>query len=365
MERCKKCILPANYLNISFDANGVCSFCNSHTQKTYPGLDKMREDVRAILKKHPNRKFDCVLGISGGRDSTYLLHILKNVLGLNPLAYFVNHDFIPEHTRNNVMTIAKKADVKLIVEKSQVLRHCFHKTFKAWKKRPSPATISAFCMGCKSRVLFTDYKLAIKYKIPLIINGGTPFEYASYKMDLMKMDPESKKIRSYKMGYFHQIMKNPSLILDPYIILMQGAEYLTYINFHPTLHRLIRSFYHLSFIDPYWMYTKWEEKEVMSTIKKEFDWKNFPGMKSTWRGDCYIGPVRQYLYYALLGYSDKDVHLSSLIRDGQITREEAMNRITEENNSSISVLSACCEKAGVDINEINGIVDKYRKEHNQ
>jgi hypothetical protein len=361
MERCKKCILPSNYPTISFDAGGVCSFCNSPLQITYPGLDKMREGLRAIIEKRSDRKFDCVLGVSGGRDSTYLLHVLKNMLGLNPLAYFIDHDFIPEHTRDNVMTIAKKAGVKLIVEKSRILHHCFHKTFKAWKKRPTPATISAFCMGCKSRVLFTDYKLAIRYKIPLIINGGTPFEHASYKEALMKMDPKSSKMRSYKMGYFHQIMNNPSLILDPYLILMQGAEYLAYLNFHPRLHRFLRSLYHITFIDPYWMYIKWEEKEVTSTIKKEFDWKNFPGMKSTWRGDCYIGPIRQYLYYALLGYSDKDVHLSGLIRDGQITREEAMNRITEENNSSINVLATCCEKAGIDINEINSIVDKYGK----
>lgn len=249
LKRCSKCILPSTYPNISFDAHGICSSCAGHAQKTYPGLDKMREDVYAILKKRPGRGFDCVLGISGGRDSTYLLHILKNVLGLNPLAYFIDHDFIPEHTRDNVMTIARKAGVKLIVEKSPILLHCFHKTFNAWKKRPDPATISAFCMGCKSRVIFTDYKLAVRYKIPLIINGGTPFEYASYKTDLMKIDPQSSKMRSYKMGYLHQITKNPILVLDPTLLLMQGAEYMTYINFHPALHRFVRSFFHGPVLD--------------------------------------------------------------------------------------------------------------------
>lgn len=321
----------------------------------------MSEDVRAILDRHPDRRYDCVLGISGGRDSTYMLHILKNVLGLNPLTYFIDHDFIPDHTRNNVMTIAKKAGVKLIVEKSPVLHYCFHKTYNAWKKRPSPATISAFCMGCKSRVIFTDYKLAIQYKIPLIINGGTPFEYASYKTDLMKTDPQSSKMRSYIMGYVHEIIKNPSLVLDPRLILMQGFEYMTYMNFNPAAHRFLRSLFHLTFIDPYWMYIKWEEKKVLSTIKTEFDWKNFPGMQSSWRGDCYIGPLRQYLYYALLGYSDKDVHLSALIRDGQISREEALNRVTDENRFSTHVLRACCDKIGIDISEIKNIVDTHGK----
>lgn len=114
-------------------------------------------------------------------------------------------------------------------------------------------------------------------------------------------------------------------------------------------------------MDPYWMYMKWEEKDVLATIKKVFDWKNFPGMQSTWRGDCYIGPIRQYLYYALLGYSDKDVHLSALIRDGQISREEAMQRIAEENAGSTRVLRVCCDKIGIDIGDIKDIVEHYGK----
>jgi hypothetical protein len=359
--RCTKCILPTDYLGISFDVHGVCSLCNSYAKRTYPGPEEMRKKVREILDRRPDRGFDCVLGVSGGRDSSFLLHFLKNELGLNPLAYFIDHDFIPDHTRENVHTITKKVGVKLVVEKSKILRHCFYTQFNAWKKRPSPATISSFCMGCKSRVLLMDYKMAIRHKIPLIINGGTPYEYASYKTELMKMVPGSSRRRSYAAGYLHQVAKNPSLVTDPYCFLMQGVEFFTHLNFNPAAHRLVRSLYRISFIDPYWMFIRWDEKQVMSTLKEKLDWKNFPGMKTTWRGDCYIGPIRQFLYYAMLGYSDKDAHLSALVRDGQITRAEALERITEENESSLDSVKVCCGKIGINVDDVKAIVDKYGK----
>jgi glucosamine--fructose-6-phosphate aminotransferase (isomerizing) len=358
-DRCAKCILPSNYLGLTFNAGGICSHCQNFVPHTYLGIDALKNDIQEILHRFPDRTYDCILGISGGRDSTYLLHILKNVLNLNPLTYFIDHDYIPEHTRKNVHTIAEKAGVKLVVEKSKILGRCFPKEYRAWNKRPSASTISALCMGCKGRVVFSDYRLGIKYRVPIIINGGTPFEYASYKSDLMKMRPGTSEMRSYKSGYFHEVMKNPSLISDPYLFFMQAFEYFTYMPFNPLTNKALRNIFHFTFIEPYWKYIRWEEKEVIETIQKEFDWKNFPGMQSTWRGDCHIGPVRQFLYYALLGYSDKDVHLSALIRDGQVSREEAMRRITEENKSSRDILAVCCRKAGVDYDDLMETVKKH------
>ena len=360
-DRCVQCIMPANYLGISFDQEGVCSYCKNHKNIKYLGLEEMKKDIYNIIDRKKDRKFDCVLGLSGGRDSNYMLHILRNELNLNPLVYFIDHDFIPEHTRQNVIRIASKCNVKLMIEKSRILTHCFYYEFNAWKKHPTPATLPTFCMGCKGRVIFTDYKLAIKYRIPLIINAGTPFEYVSYKSDLVKINPKTSKKTSYFAGYFRQVIKNPLLVLDPKCFLMQGAEFIINYNFNPFFHKFLQSFFNVNIMVPFWKYIRWEEKKVLETIQKVFEWKNFPAMSSTWRGDCYIGPIRQYLYHVFLGYNDKDVHLSALIRDRQLCREEAINRLKEEHLLLTNVAKICCEKSGINFNELQNLVEEYKK----
>ncbi len=68
--------MPRHYPGIIFDQAGRCSECGNYRQRLYTGIESLRSDINNILKKHPHRNYDCILGISGGRDSTYLLHIL-------------------------------------------------------------------------------------------------------------------------------------------------------------------------------------------------------------------------------------------------------------------------------------------------
>lgn len=111
LERCSKCILPANYPGISLDENGTCSLCKDYILTNYLGVEKFKEDISLILKKYPNRKYDCVLGLSGGRDSTYLLHILTKELNLKLIAFFIDSGFIPQHTIDNVKNAIKKPEL--------------------------------------------------------------------------------------------------------------------------------------------------------------------------------------------------------------------------------------------------------------
>lgn len=81
---------------------------------------------------------------------------------------------------------------------------------------------------------------------------------------------------------------------------------------------------------------------MLRTIKNRYNWENFEGMASSWRGDCLLGPLRQHIYKQILGYNDKTPHLSDLIRDGQISREEALSRISPEENSNLNIIKKCC-----------------------
>jgi hypothetical protein len=148
------------------------------------------------------------------------------------------------------------------------------------------------------------------------------------------------------------------LVLNPYSLIVQIIEFLTYMG---PYQKRMNSWFKKTPIKPYWSHIHWNEKEVLSTIQNKYSWENWPGIESTWRGDCYIAPFRQYLYKKLLGYNDKDVHYSKLIRDGQLTREEAINRLKSEDVLQEDIFKLCCERLNVSFDEVTKIIstNKY------
>ena len=105
LKRCTRCQLPQTYPGITFDAQGVCNLCRTERQDTpYLGLEALREKTAHILAgSKASRRYDAAVAFSGGRDSTYLLHFAKEVLGLNVLAVSLDHRFMPEETSRTIL----------------------------------------------------------------------------------------------------------------------------------------------------------------------------------------------------------------------------------------------------------------------
>lgn len=347
--RCTKCVLPNDYPGISLNEEGVCAHCEKESETEYWGIEKLKEDVQAMLAEFPDRQYDCVLGLSGGRDSTYLLHILKKELDLNVLTFFVDHGLIPDHTRENVQKITSQMGVKLVVDNHTSLTKCFPIQYKAWLKKPRVETLSTLCMGCKSSIIHNFYRYAKKYNAPLMMLGWTPFEGARYKMNLMRSNPQDTSILSYITGYLKQILKNPAIVAHPIAIATQFKEFMTfygpYKKIQNKLHNKIE-------VKPFHKHVKWEEAVVTKTIQEQYNWKNFEGMVSSWRGDCLLGPIRQYLYHEILGYNDKAPHFSDLIRDGQLCRDEALARLPKEEETNEHIVRNCCMALGIDFDSM-------------
>ena len=98
-KRCSRCISDSTCPGIKFDQNGVCNFCHLHDKWVveYPnderGEEKLSRIMKKIIRDGKGNKFDCVVGISGGRDSTYLLHLIVKKYKLRPLAMHFNDGF--------------------------------------------------------------------------------------------------------------------------------------------------------------------------------------------------------------------------------------------------------------------------------
>ena len=359
MKRCSKCMLPENYPGIVFNKDGICNYCVGHTGREYGGVDALKRDIEAALEKKQkerSKEYDCMICFSGGRDSSFLLHYFKKVLNLRVLAYSVDNGFIPEQTKMNMKNITEMLNVKLVIEKHQNLERCLKHHISAWIKRPSAAMIGLLCTGCKYSMVSRIKKFAEKKKIPVVILGETPFETEGhYKRNLMKINPNSGDNsaidRSFIAGYLNRVLRNPRWVLKPYALMMQFAEYFFYFRKNVLGAGDFFPFF------PFMNYIRWEEKKVTAILTKELDWKQNPDVEMNWRGDCQIAILKLYLYKKILGFNDTDEGLSCLIRDKQITRQEAMERLEKEGNIPEGAVKEIFKDLGLSYPELEKTLD--------
>jgi hypothetical protein len=351
---CNACILPEDYVGLRMDDNGVCNYCKEENTKKYLGKESLIEKVRDILAGFPDRKYDCVVGFSGGRDSTFLLWYVVTQLKLKPLAVFIDSGLIPEQTIENINTTVKLLNADLKIVKHDYLRKSFSHHFNAWLKRPVPETLLTLCVGCRLGIYKYVDQEAIRQKIPIVFSGGSPFEGKQYKKNVVKLNPDQKSKSSFVLGYLKQVILNPSLVLNPYCLSVQLREFLTIFYFQKILNRKAK----IRKISLYHSYIRWEKDLIENTLQEELNWKKYPGLNTAYRGDCFIGIIRQYLYWKTLGYNDKDDHLSCLIRDHQISRDEAIAVIDDEHSVPIPVLEDICEKAKIDFSQMKRFINK-------
>lgn len=344
MQRCQKCIMPANYPQIMFDNEGVCNFCINQRKIEYQGAEALKSKILSYRRVSGSSKYDCAVGFSGGRDSSYLLYYLSKVLNLNVIAFTIDNGNIPPETQQNIKNTAKLLNIKVIIKHYPYLENCLTHHLKAWLQKPSATMITALCVGCRLGIAKGEYKLLQEYQIPVYISGGTPFEGNNYKTTLLRIPQNNKKKASLILGYIFQVIQNPKWISNPYAFFIQANEFMAYYGRRYKKKLRLKGYITIS---PFWRYIKWEEKKIIDTIENELGWIKNSQTGSTWRGDCDIALLKSYLYKTLLGYNDKDDSLSDLIRDGQITREDALQRLESEQYISESVIKNIVEKNGI------------------
>lgn len=347
MKRCIRCILPAAYPGARFNDQGVCNFCYSYKPKQYLGEKKLFEEIAKILsaKKNRNSSYDCVVGVSGGRDSSYLLWYAVKRLGLKIIAYSADNCFVPKIAIQNMKKISNKLDTELVIEKTTYMKRCLKHHLKAFVHRPSPAMIGVLCTGCKLGIDMGLKRFAENNNIPIVLSGGSPLEVGAYKTGLLRVNPKDKSTSSFVKGYIREIIKNPRWVIYPSSVISQFKEF----YHHYYKHTLKRS---VSVISPYYSYLEWNEQKIMSTLIAEIGWKHNPDKNtSTWKTDCHIAPLRKYLYKEMLNFNDIDDHLSALVRVGQLTRDEAMERLKIESAVPSNLLSHIFSNLNIDRNQ--------------
>jgi hypothetical protein len=351
MDRCTRCLLPASYPGITFDEEGVCVYCRTHVKAEYQGESRLREVVDRYRRS--DRGYDCIVGLSGGRDSSYMLYYAVQELGLNVLAYTVDNGFIPDQTKVNIRRMVDLLDVDHIIERQDYTSRCIRPFLRSWVRRPSAAMVSLMCVGCRMAMALGFLRKAREYDIPLLLTGGGEPE-SSFATRFLTVNSADGTSNSLLAGYIREMHRNPAYLLSPAFVMTALMEYVCYFSKYPTVKKLL---YPAHKHVPLFRYIEWDEEEIVSVITSELGWENYDYSQSTWRSDCKIGLLKNYLYERTAGFTKHDELLSGMIREGMIDRPEALRRVANENVSSELFLVEFLGELGLDL---DGLEDALR-----
>lgn len=357
LRRCTKCLLPETFPYIAYDTQGVCNYCNN-----YKPQNKIQpiEELRALVEpyRRTNGEPDCIVPFSGGRDSTYSLHIVKKELGLNPIAFTYDWGMVTDLARRNIARVCGKLGVENIIVSADIhwKRENIRKNVQAWLKYPSLGMIPLFMAGDKFFFYYTN-QVKKQTGIDLNIWGINNLENTEFKVGFAGLPPEFDKKRIYSLSIFNQlklfgyvgknILKSPGYI-NQSVIDSLGSFASRYIS--PK-----KDYYHL------FDYYRWDENEINDLLQHEYKWETAIDTKSTWRIGDGTASFYNYIYYTVAGFSENDTFRSNQIREGMLTREKARQLLEEDNLPRYETLRWYLEIIGLDFAEVVKVVNKIPK----
>lgn len=324
VRRCKRCILPETYPYVGFDGEGVCRWCRTWKTIVPKGEAALREHVAKY--RRDDGKPDCIVAFSGGRDSSWGLHYVKKTLGMNPVAFTYDWGMVTDLARRNQARICGKLGVEHIVRSADITakRRYVRKNVQAWLKKPELGMVTLFMAGDKE---FYQHARQLRKEtgIKLVIFcTGNMIEDAPYKVGLcgIEQDDHGNTLTGMSLRnrvgllwyYARNYLTNPSYINESLLDTL-NAFYQTFVVKDDFLY-----LFH---------YLPWHEDEIVGTIRREYDWEVATDTTTTWRIGDGTAPFYNYIYHTVAGFTEDEVMLSNMVREGHLSRETALARAIE------------------------------------
>jgi len=318
MKRCTACVLPETYPGIQFNEEGVCNFCLNHEDYNTMGRNKLEDIVASYSKK---TKYDCIVPVSGGRDSLYTLYLAKREFGVNPLAVNYDSGFRSTQAIINMEKACKKLGVDLIVVKSNKYDIEKKMVKRAIKASAPFGTFWGICQFCYYGIHETVYQVAKKEKVPLILWGNHSGE-----------DIANPNVRS---AGFKKALKSLSYT-DVINALYHFSIMAFYLKLLKLQFRIQKLFFWKSMVEnieiknvKIYDYIDWDGGKIEKVLKKELEWERSDATGAAWRFDCLLHPFGNCKYKKAFGITTDGVAYSNLIRSGKMSRQDALDEMEQ------------------------------------
>ena len=351
LRRCTRCILPETMPYISFDAQGVCNYCKHYRPRNKP---RPIEDLLALVEPYRRSQGDeCIVPFSGGRDSCYGLHLIVKELKLKPITYTYDWGMVTDLGRRNISRMSAELGVENIIVADDIAkkRHNIAMNLRAWLKSPHLGMISILTAGDKH---FFKHVETIKQQTGIGLNlwGINPLEVTHFKAGFLGVPPDFEEKNVYSNGAMKQLryqflrlqamVKSPGYFNSSLWDTLSGEYYRSFTAKSDYFH-----------IFDYW---RWDEKQIDDTLAK-YDWEKAPDTKTTWRIGDGTAAFYNYVYYTVAGFTEHDTFRSNQIREGDLTREEALTLVEDENRPRYPNIKWYLDAVGVDFTEAMKVVN--------
>ena len=344
--RCKQCVMDTSDSELVFDSHGICDHCITYETKIYPhwnpkpsNSDEMIGLIKKVKNSGKGNDFDCLMGMSGGIDSSFLLHKMVTEYGLRPLVFHVDAGWNSQLAVNNIQRIVDKLGLDLFTEvidwkEMRDLQLAYFKSGVSHIDTPQDHAFFA-----------TMYKFAAKHNIKYILTGGNyatecirnPLEWMWYQSDSIQLRDIHRKFGTVPLKKF------------PVTNILWHKIYLPYV-------RGIKLKRPLDFIE-------YDKEKATQELEREYSYQRYPQKHFESRFTRFY---ESYWLPERFGYDTRKVQFSSLILTGQMTREEALQELKKkpyDENTIHQDIEYIATKLGITVEELNGYMTMEKKTH--
>lgn len=304
---CNRCVMDTSATDIEFDTQGNCNYCNefivklSKTKKTsdQKKIDKIKL-VEKIKAQGVGRNYDCIVGVSGGVDSSYVLYLaVKN--GLRPLAVHLDNGWNSELASHNIANLTSHLDVDLYT-------HVIN-----WKENRDlqrsffTANVVDIEMLMDNAMLALNYRMAARHKVNSILSGvNTATEGMNMPKGWNHLKFDARNIKSIHKAYgtlpikTHVLLSTMGFIWYEYIRRIKWLPFLDYFDFN--------------------------KDQAVELLVNECNYKPYPYKHYE---SVFTRFYQAYILPKKFGIDKRRLHLSTLIISDQLTREVALQKLVE------------------------------------
>lgn len=312
---CTRCCIPQTMEGINFDELGICSACQSSEHKMKINWVEKESLLRSHLekaKKDSGSNYDCILPISGGKDSFFQAYVLTKIYGLKPLTVTFSHNWYSEVGLYNLHLLLETFSldhIQFTPSRNLVNRLA----------RRSLTAIGDTCWHCHSGIGAFPLQIAVKFKIPLLIWGESVSETSgrsTHGNPLVKFDRD----------YFNKIsakIEAENLIDDN----------ISSKDIHPFV---LPSYEDIDNVGVWGLhlgdYIFWDDERQMEFVRDKFGWKETT-MEGTYKGyksaECIMPGMHDFTCYLKRGFGRSTWQAALDVRNGLLTREEAFELVSQ------------------------------------
>ena len=312
MQICKKCVLNERFPGIRFSESGVCNFCTSakSIDQQHSVRDKYEARFTQLIRDYKGKgSYDCLVAYSGGKDSTYTLHLLQERYDLRLLAYSFDNWFQSERTKRNIQAVLSNINVDhwtITPSFESVRRIVLASMSNDLYSAKAMARASSICTSCISLIRFVGFRLAIEQEIPFLVFGMSPGQ-APIATAVVKTNP--RMIRTMQETLLRPLSDRLGDIIKPFFLeqrhFNKAGEFPYSIN-------------PLAFTD-------YDEEVIFETAHK-YGWKK-PQDTDANSTNCLLNALANQVHLEKFGINPYAYEIAELVRIGCMSRKEGLTRL--------------------------------------